>query len=164
MPIDTQVGALAYDPPRRPRVHAPLPPARAAEGAAQGALLGALASLPARSCSPRPETCWRSIPRQSPANGFRPVAHHQPQRRLGKSIAANAAPPRSVQPSFCGGFAPQKRLLRSLALASLNLACPDHRPGVSATLTTTACMGRFLSRGCLKGPIHFLVPQFLCST
>ena len=26
-----------------------------------------------------------------------------------------------------------------------------------------ACMGRFLSRGCPKGPIHFLVPQFLCS-
>src|SRR5262249_61626303 len=25
----------------------------------------------------------------------------------------------------------------------------------------TPCMGRFLSRGCPKGPIHFLVPQFL---
>jgi hypothetical protein len=25
-------------------------------------------------------------------------------------------------------------------------------------------MGRFLSRGCPEGPIHFLVPQFLCST
>ena len=26
------------------------------------------------------------------------------------------------------------------------------------------CMGRILSRGCRKGPIHFFVPQFLCST
>src|SRR5262245_5815186 len=26
------------------------------------------------------------------------------------------------------------------------------------------CMGRFLSRGCPEGPIHFLVAQFLCST
>ena len=26
------------------------------------------------------------------------------------------------------------------------------------------CMGRFLSRGAPRGPIHFLVPQFLCST
>ncbi len=25
-------------------------------------------------------------------------------------------------------------------------------------------MGRFLSRGCREDPIHFLVPQFLCST
>ena len=25
-------------------------------------------------------------------------------------------------------------------------------------------MGSFLSRGCPEGPIHFLVPQFLCST
>jgi hypothetical protein len=25
-------------------------------------------------------------------------------------------------------------------------------------------MGRFLSRGCPKGPTHFLVSQFLCST
>src|SRR5262245_38557730 len=30
--------------------------------------------------------------------------------------------------------------------------------------TIPPCMGRFLSRGCPKGPIHFLVPQFLCST
>ena len=28
----------------------------------------------------------------------------------------------------------------------------------------SACMGRFLSRGCRKGPIHFLVPEFLCLT
>jgi hypothetical protein len=28
----------------------------------------------------------------------------------------------------------------------------------------TPSMGRFLSRGCRKGPIHFLVPWFLCST
>jgi hypothetical protein len=34
--------------------HARLPPARATEGTAQGALLGALASETARSCSPRP--------------------------------------------------------------------------------------------------------------
>jgi len=40
---------------------------------------------------------------------------------------------------------PLERLIRfrhfiggSLALASLNLACQDQRPGVSATLTTTA--------------------------
>jgi hypothetical protein len=33
------------------------------------------------------------------------------------------------------------------------------RDGASAT-----CMGRILSRGCRKGPIHFLVRQFLCST
>jgi hypothetical protein len=26
------------------------------------------------------------------------------------------------------------------------------------------CMGRFLSRGCPKGSIHFFVRQFLCST
>jgi len=25
-------------------------------------------------------------------------------------------------------------------------------------------MVRFLSSGCRKGPIHFLVPEFLCST
>jgi hypothetical protein len=25
-------------------------------------------------------------------------------------------------------------------------------------------MGPILSRGCRRGPIHFLVPQFLCST
>jgi hypothetical protein len=35
-------------------------------------------------------------------------------------------------------FAPQKLLLRSLALASLDRACRNHRPGVSATLTTVA--------------------------
>ena len=28
----------------------------------------------------------------------------------------------------------------------------------------SACMGRILSRGCRQGLIHFLVPQFLCST
>jgi hypothetical protein len=28
----------------------------------------------------------------------------------------------------------------------------------------SACMGRILSRGCRKGPIHILVPEFLCST
>ena len=71
-------------------------------------------------------------------NGSPPDAYHQPQRRSANSIAADAAPPRSVQPSFCGGFAPQKLLLRSLALASLDRACQDHRPDVSATLTTTA--------------------------
>ncbi len=32
----------------------------------------------------------------------------------------------------------QKLLIRSLALASLNHACRDHRPDVSATLTTMA--------------------------
>jgi hypothetical protein len=26
------------------------------------------------------------------------------------------------------------------------------------------CMGRSLSRGCNRGPLHFLIPQFLCST
>jgi hypothetical protein len=45
--------------------------------------------------------------------------------------------PRSVQPSFYVGYAPQKLLLRLLALASLDLACRNHRSGVSATLTTT---------------------------
>src|SRR5262245_34547547 len=35
---------------------------------------------------------------------------------------------RSVQPSFCGGYAPQKLLLRLLALASLNRACRDLVP------------------------------------
>jgi len=39
----------------------------------------------------------------------------------------------------------QKLLIRSLALASLDLACRDHRPDVSATLTTTA-FGRSSSR------------------
>jgi hypothetical protein len=63
----------------------------------------------------------------------------------------------SVQPSFCGGYAPQKLLLCSLALASLDLACRDHRPGVSATLTTTAYMSAELS----SAPPLGLV--FLCS-
>jgi hypothetical protein len=31
-------------------------------------------------------------------------------------------------------------------------------------IDSTPCMGRFLSRGAAKGPIHFLVPQFPCST
>jgi hypothetical protein len=34
--------------------------------------------------------------------------------------------------------APQKLLIRLLALASLVLACRDHCPDISATLTTTA--------------------------
>src|SRR5262249_30896055 len=29
---------------------------------------------------------------------------------------------------------------------------------------THPCMGQILSRGCYKGPIHFLIPQFLCLT
>ena len=61
-------------------------------------------------------------------NGLPHAAHHQPQRRPGKSIAANVAPPRSVQPSFCGGYAPQKLLLRSLALVSLDPCLPGSSP------------------------------------
>jgi hypothetical protein len=49
-----------------------------------------------------------------------------------------------------GQFAEVRRNLR-LALS------PSPRP-------VYPCMGRILSRGCRKGPIHFFVPQFLCST
>src|SRR5262249_1512661 len=49
--------------------------------------------------------------------------HHQPQHRPEKSIAANAAPPRSVQPSFCAGFAPQKLLLRFGISGFLSKSC-----------------------------------------
>ena len=45
--------------------------------------------------------------------------------------------PRSVQPSFCVGYAPQKLLFRSLALASLDRTCRDHID-VSATFSTIA--------------------------
>jgi hypothetical protein len=38
------------------------------------------------------------------------------------------------------------------------------REGSKRQSLTLACMGLFLSRGCRKGPIHFLVRQFLCST
>ena len=50
--------------------------------------------------------------------------HHEPARALEKSIEPGRTPfrPRSVQPSFCVGYAPQKLLFRLLALASLNLA------------------------------------------
>src|SRR5262245_39387742 len=45
---------------------------------------------------------------------------------------------------------------------------PPRRPtvrhhAISTSATVTPSMGRILSRGCPKGPIHFLVPQFLCS-
>ena len=54
--------------------------------------------------------------------------------------------PRSVQPSFCVGCAPQKLLFRSLALASLNLACRNLVPAFPqrsppSLLTTAACGG-----------------------
>ena len=54
--------------------------------------------------------------------------------------------PRSVQPSFCVGYAPQKLLFRSLALASLNHACRDLVPtfpqrSPPSLLTTAACGG-----------------------
>src|SRR5215467_2812421 len=38
------------------------------------------------------------------------------------------------------------------------------RPPPRNLAGTSACMGRILSRVCRKGLIHFLVPQFLCST
>ena len=50
----SQIGTLAHDPPRRPRVHASLPPARPAEGPSQSTILGPMASEMARSCSPHP--------------------------------------------------------------------------------------------------------------
>jgi len=74
------------------------------------------ADVPFGSLNLAPQSPCPASSRRRPANGFPPAAHHQPQRRPGKSIAANAAPPRSVQPSFCGGFAPQKLLLRLLSV------------------------------------------------
>ena len=71
------------------------------------------ADVPSGSLTHAPKSpCPTSFLPHRPANGLPPAAHHQHRRRPGKSIAANAAPPRSVQPSFCGGFAPQKLLLR----------------------------------------------------
>ena len=64
-------------------------------------------------------------PEPAPQNSIDPAQHPIPR-------------PRSVQPSFYVGYAPQKLLLRLLALASLDLACRDHRPDFSATFTTNA--------------------------
>jgi hypothetical protein len=67
--------------------------------------------------------------------------HHEPARAPEKSIEPAHVPPfrpRSVQPSFCVGCAPQKLLFRLLALASLKPCLAGSRPAVSATLTTIA--------------------------
>ena len=47
--------------------------------------------------------------------------HHEPARALEKSIEPGRTPfrPRSVQPSFCVGYAPQKLLFRFLPLVGL---------------------------------------------
>jgi hypothetical protein len=75
--------------------------------------------------------------------------HHEPARAPEKSIEPAHVPPfrpRSVQPSFCVGCAPQKLLFRSLTLASLNPAWRDLAPpfpqrSPPSLLTTAACGG-----------------------
>src|SRR5262245_43157453 len=74
--------------------------------------------------------------------------HHTPNGTPEKSIEPAASPPRprSVQPSFCGGYAPQKLLLRSLALTSLDHTCRDLVPtfpqrSPPRLLTAAACGG-----------------------
>src|SRR5947208_8820178 len=92
------------------RVHAPLPATRAAERAAQGALLRALASLPARSCCARPSALGaRSVgsPRTE-AGGRRSRRYGE---RLFRSIAVLAATPLPVlqgrPPRVCAQAIPQ---------------------------------------------------------
>src|SRR6202023_2694534 len=67
--------------------------------------------------------------------------------------------PRSVQPSFCVGYAPQKLLFRSLAFASLNHACrnlvsafPQRSP--PWLLTTAACGGLRSTPDCRPRRAH----------
>jgi hypothetical protein len=80
----------------------------------------------------------RTSSRHRPANGAPLAAHHHPQRKPGKSIAANAAPPH-IQSNRVSAAASRLRNSYSFACARLSQPClPRSRPGVSATLTTTA--------------------------
>ena len=56
----SQIQPLADQPHPRPGVHAPLPPARPAQGLAQGPLLRPVASLQARRTPPAPACCFCS--------------------------------------------------------------------------------------------------------
>src|SRR5262249_3580167 len=53
-PQASEIGPLVHDAFERPRVHAPLPPARTAQGVAQGTLLRPLASRAPASSRSRP--------------------------------------------------------------------------------------------------------------
>jgi hypothetical protein len=97
-------------------------------------------------------------PVQITALGIIALPHTQ-QRRARQPLQACAATwkihrarprppfrPRSVQPSFCVGYAPQKLILRSLAFASLNRACRNLVPAFPqrsppSLLTIAACGG-----------------------
>jgi hypothetical protein len=61
-----------------------------------------------------------------------------PCRHGGRHACSRPKPVIKRSKSFCGGFAHQKLLLRSLALSSLDRTCRNHRPGFSAMLTTMA--------------------------
>jgi hypothetical protein len=53
---------------------------------------------------------------------------------------------------------------RFRALALLGRLPSARADGDANQASEKPCMGRFLSRGCRKGPIHSFVPQFFCST
>jgi hypothetical protein len=86
------------------------------------------ADVPFGSLNLAPESPSPASSRHRPATGFPPAAHHQPRRRPGKSIAANAAP--RVQSNRVSAAASRLRnsYFVSLALASLDRACWDHVP------------------------------------